>query len=53
VLHDAFGVYQQLLSIDLAVPLTPRGGGRKCLSNDAPELPRLPVTLLVTFLPNF
>jgi hypothetical protein len=53
VLHDAFGVYQQLLSIDVAVPLTPRGAGRRCLSNEAAQLPRLPVTLLVTFLPNF
>jgi hypothetical protein len=53
VLHDAFGVYQQLLSIDLAVPLTPRGAGHECLGKPSAELPRLPAVLLVTFLPNF
>jgi hypothetical protein len=53
VLHDAFGVYQQLFSVDLAVPLTPRGAGHQCLGRTSAELPRLPATLLVTFLPNF
>ena len=57
VLHDAFGVYQQLLSLDVAVPLQRRESDY-CLkappaSRDAPTLPRLPFTLLVTFLPNF
>jgi hypothetical protein len=53
VLHDVFGVYQQLFSVDLAFPLTPRGSGGKCLGRTAAELPRLPAVLLVTFLPNF
>jgi hypothetical protein len=60
VLHDAFGVYQQLLSIDLAVPLTPRAAGGTCLGRPMAALPRGPelfgwrqVTLLGTFLPNF
>jgi hypothetical protein len=59
VLHDAFGVYQQLLSIDLAFPLTERASGGTCLGKPLPALPRaskigqVPVMLLVTFLPNF
>ena len=60
VLHDAFGVYQQLLSIDLAFPLKDRAGGDPCLNGFLPPLPsalpRLlgrPFTLLITFLPNF
>jgi hypothetical protein len=57
VLYDAFGVYQQLLSIDVAIPLASRPSG-SCLSAppsppDAPALPRIPFTLLVSFLPNF
>ncbi|HEY2731398.1 MAG TPA: hypothetical protein VGK52_15755 [Polyangia bacterium] len=53
VLHDAFGVHQQLLSIDVAVPLK-RSGATSCLhAADTPALPRLPFTLLVTFLPSF
>jgi hypothetical protein len=65
VLHDAFGVYQQLLSIDLAVPLGQRAGelAGTCTGNASaplsfapyPKLPgtRLPFVLLITFLPNF
>jgi hypothetical protein len=53
VLHDAFGVYQQLLSIDLAVPLVDRPTGSTCLGRPQAPLPRMPVVLLVTFLPNF
>ncbi|HEX4404711.1 MAG TPA: hypothetical protein VH560_07775, partial [Polyangia bacterium] len=59
-LHDAFGVYQQLLSIDLAFPLTDRAAGGTCLGSRLPALPdnqtRLfgrPFTLLISFLPNF
>jgi hypothetical protein len=58
VLHDAFGVYQQLLSIDLAFPLTERAAST-CLGRPQPALPHtpkignVPVMLLVTFLPNF
>jgi hypothetical protein len=52
VLHDAFGVYQQLLSLDIAVPLRSRDPGT-CLGRATPALPSLPFTFLVTFLPNF
>ena len=57
VLYDAFGVYQQLHSIDLAIPHVSRPSGY-CLREpplpaDAPALPRIPFTLLVSFLPNF
>jgi hypothetical protein len=52
VLHDAFGVYQQLLSIDLAIPLNPRQPTGSCLGQ-----PRQPVTgsytVQVTFFPSF
>jgi hypothetical protein len=53
VLHDAFGVYQQLLSLDVAVPLKRRAAGGTCLGRPEPALPSLPFTFLVTFLPNF
>jgi hypothetical protein len=60
VLHDGFGVYQQLLSIDFAVPLTSRAAGGTCLGQPAPALegeasawPRPRGTVLITFLPNF
>jgi hypothetical protein len=60
VLHDAFGVYQQLLSVDLAFPLASRAASETCLGQAVAPLPsqanRLfgrPFTLLVTFLPNF
>ena len=59
-LHDAFGVYQQLLSIDVSLPLTDRAAGGQCLGETLPalpnNLPRLlgrPFTLLISFLPNF
>jgi hypothetical protein len=51
VLHDAFGVYQQLLSIDLAIPLNRKP--RDCLGAAIPTSARPPFTILVTFLPNF
>jgi hypothetical protein len=54
VFHDAFGVYQQMLSIDLAVPLSRRD--RSCLggpaSTAAPVHP-LPFVVLLSFLPSF
>jgi hypothetical protein len=53
VLHDAFGVYQQLLSLDVAIPLASRAAGATCLGRPAPTLPSLPFTFLITFLPNF
>jgi hypothetical protein len=60
VLHDAFGVYQQLLSIDLSFPLKDRAAGGRCEGEPLPALPNglpllfgRPFTLLITFLPNF
>ncbi|MDB4981175.1 MAG: hypothetical protein JWM82_1927, partial [Myxococcales bacterium] len=60
-LHDAFGVYQQLFSLDVAFPLTSRGDGGTCLGRALGPLPHQPrwfgrvptPTVLVTFLPNF
>ncbi len=52
VLHDAFGVYQQLLSIDLGIPINPRPPAGTCLG-----YPQTPVsrtfTVQVTFFPSF
>ena len=52
VLHDAFGVYQQLLSIDLGIPLNPRPPTGSCLG-----YPQAPVartyTVQITFFPSF
>lgn len=52
VLHDAFGVYQQLLAIDLGIPINPRPPAGNCLG-----IPPAPVsrdfTILVTFFPSF
>jgi len=59
VLHDAFGVYQQLLAIDLAVPLNRHD--RTCFGQHSlgapadgqPTLHRPPFTVLISFLPAF
>lgn len=51
VLHDAFGVYQQMLSIDVAVPLNRHD--RICLGTRALAVPRPPVAVLISFLPAF
>jgi len=59
VLHDAFGVYQQLLAIDVAVPLNRHD--RVCLGQHALGSPqagqatitRPPFVVLISFLPNF
>lgn len=57
VFHDAFGVYQQMLSIDLAVPLSRRN--RTCLTSGSSPggavtpVHRLPFVVLISFLPNF
>ena len=50
VLHDAFGVYQQLFSIDLAIPLNRHGNSGACLA--APPA-RPPFVVLVSFVPSF
>lgn len=54
VFHDAFGVYQQMLSVDLAVPLARRD--RNCLGGPTSTAARahpLPFVVLLSFLPNF
>jgi hypothetical protein len=59
VLHDAFGVYQQLLAIDVAVPLNRHD--RTCFGQHSlgapadgqPTLSRPPFTVLISFLPAF
>lgn len=59
VLHDAFGVYQQLLAIDVAVPLNRHD--RVCLGQHSlgspqagqPSLTRPSFVVLISFLPNF
>jgi hypothetical protein len=54
VLHDAFGVYQQLLSIDVAVPLNRHPpAAATCLGAPVTMPARPPVTVLISFLPNF
>jgi len=52
VLHDAFGVYQQLLSVDLGIPINPRPPTGTCLGvAPAPVTNRF--TFLITFFPSF
>jgi hypothetical protein len=53
VLHDAFGVYQQLFSIDLAVPLNRHDNGGTCLGRIPAPLSRPPFVVLVSFVPSF
>jgi len=52
VLHDAFGVYQQLLSIDLAIPLNRPARARDCFGMP-PDVVRPRFVVLVSFFPNF
>jgi hypothetical protein len=51
VLHDAFGVYQQLLAIDLGIPINPRPPAGTCLGQ--PFASARTYTVLVTFFPSF
>jgi hypothetical protein len=53
VLHDAFGVYQQLLSIDVAVPLNRHAPYTSCLGQPVTPIPRPDVTVLLSFFPSF
>lgn len=53
VLHDAFGVYQQLLSIDLAIPLNRRAAEGTCLGRMPAPVSRPPFTVLISFVPSF
>jgi len=53
VLHDAFGVYQQMLSIDFAVPLNRRAQAATCLGRTPQAISRPPFVVLVSFVPSF
>ncbi|HZL18227.1 MAG TPA: hypothetical protein VFG23_10815 [Polyangia bacterium] len=53
VLHDAFGVYQQLLSIDFAVPLNRSTSVGTCLGRAQETVSRPPFVVLVSFVPSF
>jgi hypothetical protein len=53
VLHDAFGVYQQLFSIDLAVPLNRHASAASCLGRAPAPVSRPPFVVLISFLPSF
>jgi hypothetical protein len=52
VLHDAFGVYQQLLSIDVAIPIDRHAPTGTCLGRTPAPVTQA-FTLLVTFFPSF
>jgi len=53
VLHDAFGVYQQLFSIDFAVPLNRHQNGATCLGRTPAPVSRPPFVVLLSFVPSF
>jgi hypothetical protein len=53
VLHDAFGVYQQLLSIDVAVPLNRHAPYTSCLGQPITPIARPDFTVLLSFFPSF
>jgi len=53
VLHDAFGVYQQLFSLDLAVPLNRHAPYDSCLGNPIAPVERPGFKILLSFFPSF
>jgi hypothetical protein len=55
VLHEAFGVYQELFSIDFAVPFGRRSAADMgtCLGLPPVEVTRPPFVVLLSFLPSF
>ena len=53
VLHDAFGLHQQLLSIDFAVPLNRHAPYATCLGVPIADTNRPPFVVLVSFFPSF
>ena len=53
VLHDAFGLHQQLLSIDVAVPLNRHDPYATCLGVPRVPTDRPPIVVLVSFFPSF
>jgi len=53
VLHDAFGIHQQLLSVDIAVPLNRHAPYDTCLNIPITPTTRPPFVVLVSFFPSF
>jgi hypothetical protein len=53
VLHDAFGLHQQLLSVDFAVPLNRHDPYAMCLGVPRAPTDRPPFVVLVSFFPSF
>jgi hypothetical protein len=53
VLHDAFGLHQQLLSVDFAVPLNRHDPYAMCLGIPRAPAERPPFVVLVSFFPSF
>jgi hypothetical protein len=53
VLHDAFGVHHQLLSIDVAVPLNRHAPYATCLGAPYAEVSRPSYLVRVSFFPSF
>jgi hypothetical protein len=53
VLHDAFGIHQQLLSVDFAVPLNRHTPYDSCLGVPLAPTSRPPFVVLVSFFPSF
>jgi hypothetical protein len=52
-LHDAFGIHQQLLSIDFAVPLNRHDPYATCFGRPRVPVSRPPFVVLVSFFPSF
>jgi len=52
VLHETLGVYQQMLSVDLAIPLNRPAQPRDCFGVP-PDVVRPRFVVLLSFLPNF
>ena len=53
VLHDAFGLHQQLLSVDFAVPLNRHDPYAMCLGVPRAPTDRPLFVVLVSFFPSF
>jgi len=53
VLHDAFGIHQQLLSVDFAVPLNRHDPYASCLDIPRATSSRPPFVVMVSFFPSF
>jgi hypothetical protein len=53
VLHDAFGIHQQLLSVDFAVPLNRHDPYATCLGLPRVATTRPPFVVLISFFPSF